>query len=246
MGNKEDWEELERWQENAKQKQKERFKLDFSEIDKNKEHKRINTIVNVLKITGKTIKAGEIAIVIIVIAIVLFIFNLIISNLNSKINVDPEKTIESMYHTKVDLVSKDVDDKENGKYIFKVSDNDEIQFTAIRKYGSLSEDYTDNCHKYYFNKWENEAKSIFVVNENKIGDILEYDTYIEINTAEDLDKSMSIINDFVNYCGSNFSASWRVYLKKGDYTIYPYQQDGITQQEARENAEKIFRNIVNK
>ncbi len=34
MGNKEDWEELEKWEESRKQEQKEKFRLDFSEIQK--------------------------------------------------------------------------------------------------------------------------------------------------------------------------------------------------------------------
>lgn len=244
MGNKEDWEELEKWEESRKQEQKEKFRLDFSEIQKNKEHKGVNTVVKGMKIAGKTIKIGGIITAIIIIAIVILIFDLIISNINSKTNVNPEKTIESMYNTKIDLVNKDIDEKENGRYTFKMSDNNEIQFTAIRRFGNLSEDYMDNCHKYYFDKWENESKSNFVVNENRTGDILEYDTYIKINTYEDLDKAMKNINDFVSYCGKNFSASWRIYLKKGDYIIYPYQQDGITKEEASKNAKEIFKNIV--
>ena len=231
MGNKEDWEELEKWEESRKQEQKEKFRLDFSEIQKDKEHKGVNTVVKGMKIAGKTIKIGGIITAIIVIAIVILIFDLIISNINSKTNVNPEKTIESMYNTKIDLVNKDIDEKE-------------IQFTAIRRFGNLSEDYMDNCHKYYFDKWENESKSNFVVNENRTGDILEYDTYIKINTYEDLDKAMKNINDFVSYCGKNFSASWRIYLKKGDYIIYPYQQEGITKEEASKNAKEIFKNIV--
>ena len=42
MGNKEDWEELEKWEESRKQEQKEKFRLDFSEIQKNKEHKGVS------------------------------------------------------------------------------------------------------------------------------------------------------------------------------------------------------------
>ena len=144
MGNKEDWEELEKWEESRKQEQKEKFRLDFSEIQKNKEHKGVNTVVKGMKIAGKTIKIGGIITAIIVIAIVILIFDLIISNINSKTNVNPEKTIESMYNTKIDLVNKDIDEKENGRYTFKMSDNNEIQFTAIKKFGNLSEDYSDN------------------------------------------------------------------------------------------------------
>ena len=240
MNNKEDWEELEKWQERRKEEQMEKFRVDFSEIAKKREYKGVNTIVKGMKIAGKTIKIGEIITIIIVIASVLLIFDLIISNINAKTNVKPEKTIENMYNTKIDLIYKDIDEKENGKYVFQVSDNNEIQFTAIRKFGSLSEDYSDNCHKYYFERWESKEKENFIIIENKTEDILDYDTYIEIDSYEELEKAMDIINNFVNYCGNNFSANWRIYLKKGNYIIYPYQQSGISKEDAINNAKELY------
>ena len=145
-----------------------------------------------------------------------------------------------MYNTKIDLIYKDIDEKENGKYVFQVSDNNEIQFTAIRKFGSLSEDYSDNCHKYYFERWESKEKENFIIIENKTEDILDYDTYMKIDSYEELEKAMDIINNFVDYCGNNFSANWRIYLKKGDYTIYPYQQSGISKEDAINNAKELY------
>ena len=112
MGNKEDWEELEKWQERRKEEQKEKFRVDFSEIGEKREYKGVNTIVKGMKIAGKTIKIGEIITIIIVIASVLLIFDLIISNINAKTNVKPEKTIENMYNTKIDLIYKDIDEKD--------------------------------------------------------------------------------------------------------------------------------------
>ena len=168
------------------------------------------------------------------------IFDLIISNINAKTNIKPKKTIENMYNTEVDLIYQDIDEKENGKYVFKVSNNNEIKFTAIRKFGSLSEDYSDNCHKYYFERWESKEKENFIITENKTEDILDYDTYIEIDSYEELEKAMDIINNFVNYCGNNFSANWRIYLKKGNYIIYPYQQSGISKEEAVNNAKELY------
>ena len=223
MNNKEDWEELEKWQERRKEEQMEKFRVDFSEIAKKREYKGVNTIVKGMKIAGKTIKIGE-----------------IISNINAKTNIKPKKTIENMYNTEVDLIYQDIDEKENGKYVFKVSNNNEIKFTAIRKFGSLSEDYSDNCHKYYFERWESKEKENFIITENKTEDILDYDTYIEIDSYEELEKAMDIINNFVNYCGNNFSANWRIYLKKGNYIIYPYQQSGISKEDAINNAKELY------
>ena len=91
MNNKEDWEELEKWQERRKEEQMEKFRVDFSEIAKKREYKGVNTIVKGMKIAGKTIKIGGIITIIIVIAIVLLIFDLIISNINAKTNIKPKK-----------------------------------------------------------------------------------------------------------------------------------------------------------
>ena len=239
MGNKEDWEELEKWQERRKEEQKEKFRVDFSEIGEKREYKGVNNVVKGMKIAGKTIKFGGIITIIVIIAIVILIFDLIISNINAKTNVKAEKTIESMYNTNIELVSKDIDDKENGKYIFKLSDNSEIQFTAIKKYGSLSEDFSDNCHKYYFDKWNSSDKKYFTIID-RTNEILDYDTYISINNEKDLDMAMNAINEFADFCGENFSFTWRIYLKKGDYTIYPYQQSGMTKEDATNNAKELY------
>ncbi len=241
--NENDWKKIDEWNEKRKQDEKEKFGVNFAEIDSKRRHKGVNKIVKGMKIAGKTIKFGGIITIIIVIAIVVLILGLIISNINARTNVKAEKTIEEMYNTKIDLVSKEVDDKENGKYFFKVSNNSEIQFIAIKKYGNLSEDYLDNCHKYYFEKWQSKEKEIFIVNQNKIGDVLDYDTYIIINTYEELEDAMKNINNFVDFCGENFSTAWRIYIKKGNYMIYPYQSRGMTKEEATEKAEELYKNI---
>lgn len=236
-----DWKEIDEWNEKRKQEEKEKFGVNFAEMKNN--HTKVDKMVKGMKIAGKTMKIGWIITIIIIIAIVILIFDLIISNINARTNVKAEKTIEDMYNTKIELISKDIDEKENGKYFFKVVDKDEIQFIAIRKYGNLSEDYLDNCHKYYFEKWQDKGKEKFIVNESKLGDVLVYDTYIIINTYQELEDAMKNINSFVDFCGENFSPAWKIYLKKGDYTIYPYQNSGMTKEEAIKKAEELYENI---
>ena len=70
MFDKEDWEELEKWQERRKEEQKEKFRVDFSEIGEKREYKGVNTIVKGMKIAGKTIKIGEIITIIIVLSLI--------------------------------------------------------------------------------------------------------------------------------------------------------------------------------
>lgn len=240
MDNKSDWEKLEKWNANRIQleKQKRGFYAEDSSIKE--QNKKVDNFIKVLKITGKISKTFIIISFIIITLAIIIVFDLIFSNMNARTNVKPKKTIENMYNVKIELVSKDVDEKENGKYVFQVSDNNEIQFTAIRKFGNLSEDYSDNCHKYYFEKWESKEKKKFTINETINSNILDYDTYIRINSYEELENAMDIINNFVNYCGNNFNANWRIYLKKGDYTIYPYNQNGMSNEEATNNAKELW------
>lgn len=241
MGKKEDWEELEKW--NNKRIQLESLNNPYAEdIDMDAQNKKVDRFINRLKVTGKVTMAFLILVLLLIIFIIGVVWDLVFADM-MKGGIEPKEAIEGMYNTSVKLVYKDVDRKKDGKYIFKLSDNPEITFTVVKKYKSLSEDYADNCHKYYFEKWTSEKKKNFVVTENKDKGILEYNTYIEINTYEDLENGISAICDFIDYSGSAFFPSWEIYLKKGEYRIYPYQQNGTTREEAIKRAKEIFKNI---
>lgn len=240
MDNKNDWEELEKWNANRIQTEKEKFGIDYEKLNANVKTKNVDRFVKGLKITGNISKVFAFILFAIVTFIIIIVLDLIFSNMKSKTNVDVVKTIENMYQTKVNIISKNIDEKENGTYKLEVKQNNEIQFNAIRKYGSLTEDYSDNCHKYYFNKWDNTKKRNFIINENITGEILDFDTYIEIHNYNELEEGMKLINEFVDFCGEEFSPNWRIYLKKGDYSIYPYQQSGMSKEDATNKAKELY------
>lgn len=201
-------------------------------------------MVKGLKITGNISKTFAFIVFFIAAIVVIMFLYIKFANLKSRTNIEVVKTMENMYHISVDIISKDIDEKENGIYKLNRKDNKDIQFTAIKKFGNLSEDYSDNCHKYYFDKWENTYKDQFIIIENNKEDILDYDTYIEIRDDTELKNAMNIINSFVNYCGDAFSPNWRIYLKLGDYIIYPYNQSGMTNEEATNNAMQIYKKLM--
>ena len=75
------------------------------------------------------------------------------------------------------------------------------------------------------------------------GNFLEYHTYIEINDEEELKASMEIINEFINTCkNESFYLTWDIYLKKGEYRIYPYEQSGLSNHEATQKAIETYNN----
>lgn len=92
-----------------------------------------------------------------------------------------------MYNIKLKIISQDIDEKENGTYKFEFEENNEIKFTAIKKLDNLIQDFFDNYHKYYFDKWESTNKEKFI-QKNISNEILDYTIYLVINSYEDIEK----------------------------------------------------------
>lgn len=246
MGNKEDWEELERWNENRIESQKEKFGIEYNKynnLDTKKQRKKIDKVVKCLNITGKTLKIF--AIIIFTIAVFLVLLNVYVnlSNFKERTNVSVIDTIENMYNVKIKLISKNVDEKENGTYKFELEENNEIKFTAIKNFGNLTEDFLDRVHKYYFDKWDSPNKEYFIVAENITDGILDYDTHLVINSYEDIEKNVNIINEFVDFCGVKFYPSWQIYLKKGNSRIYPYNHSEMSKEDAIQNAKDLYKTL---
>lgn len=245
MGNKEDWEELERWNENRIQQEREKYKIDYNKINLKKENEKVEHLVKGLNITGKTFKIFAIIIFIIGTLSVLLMLYSNFHNIKEQTNVTVVGTIDNMYNVKIKVISQDIDEKGNGVYKFELKDNSEIKFTAIKKFGKLEEDFLDNSHKYYFNKWNSEYKKYFEVNTSITDEILDYDTHIEIEKYEDVEKSINIISEFAEFCGTKFYYSWDIYLEKDNKRIYPYFKSGMSKEETIEKAQEQYREYFN-
>ena len=243
MNNKKDWEELEKWNESRIEMQKEKYGIKYSNFNTNEERKKVDKVVKYLNVTGKTLKIF--AIIIFIIAIFLVLLNVYVnfSNFKERTNVSVIETIENMYNVKIKVISKNVDEKENGTYKFELEENNEIKFTAIKNFGNLTEDFLDNYHKYLFNKWSSPNKKYFIVEENTIDEILDYDTHLIINNYDEIEKNVNIINEFVDFCGVKFYPSWQIYLKKENSRIYPYDHSGMSQEDALQNAKELYKKI---
>ena len=246
MGNKEDWEELEKWNENRIQQERKKYKIDYDKINKRKEKKKVEHVVKGLKITGNFLKAIIIIVIIIGIYKVSIISYVNFKNMRRNVDFSVIESIEIMYNVKTKIVSQDiVDEKGNGVYKLELEDNSEIKFTAIQEARKGKEDFLDNSHKYYFDKWNSPNKKYFIVNENTENEILDYSTYIEINSYEDLEKSTNMIIEFAEFCGSKFYPSWNIYLEKDNERIYPYSTTGMSKEDVIKKAKELYKEKFN-
>ena len=241
MGNKEDWETLEKWNENRIQQEKEKYKIDYNKINVKKENKKVDNLVNSLNITGKTFKIFAIIVFIIGILSVLLMLYINFHNIKKNTDFSIIESIENMYNIKTKIISQNNNEKGNGIYRLELKDNSEIKFTAIQAHKKGKEDFLDNCHKYYFDKWNSPNKKYFIINENIEDEILNYATYIEINSYEDLEKSTNMIIEFSEFCESKFYPSWDIYLKKDDKRIYPYTQTGLSKEDVINRAKEQYK-----
>ena len=214
--NQKDWEELQIWEDSRKIEEKEKYGIELDKAN-TKSQKRINFISKGLNFIIKAIKKAGIVSVIIFAIIVIFIVNLVFTSINERSNFDVEELISKQYHQELIPILKEMDKRGNGKYIFACKDNPQIVFSAQKDKRSLKEDYLDNCHKYYFDKWDSDYKKDFIIDEKTVDGMLEYDMLFEINTDEDIERAVKEIKAFIASCDGHFSVAWDVFLVKGNY-----------------------------
>lgn len=241
---KEEINKIEKWQKERELLEKEKYgysSLELINMLKKENNKKNKTLDKVGLIFSKIIK-----IILILFAIVIIIFALIylkqsLSNAKNSVNIDAINAVESMYDIKVKVVNKEVDDKGNGKYYLKASDNN-INFTAIKLYGSLKEDYSAQCLKYYFNLWNSDEKKDFKVIEKIENDILKYELYID--DFNNIDSATKKILSFTNFCGNEFKPYWNVYILKNNERIYPFDNFNESEDEVLKTTREEYNNLL--
>lgn len=239
MSNKEEWEELEKWYKEKQDEEKRKFGMNISNEETQKKvqkgMKNVNIFVKILNVLGGFLnKIGKLGIAVLCIA-VLAILSTTFSNINTKVDVDVINAIEPRYNIKIKELYQN---KDTGKYMYKREDIGDIVFTAFKKGGNLTEDYSTRAHKYFFDKWQSKYKNDFIVVKKWDNELLIYETYIENFT--NIEEATKKIIEFANFCGDEFMPNWHVYIKKGDIRIYPYTGKGQTTEDALKNAKETY------
>ena len=148
-----------------------------------------------------------------------------------------------MYNKNVKVVSRDIDEDKNGTYILTTKENEEIRFYAVVNWNSLTQDYSDRCQKYYYEKWQNDNKNLIeiseYINDNKI---LEYEQYIKIDKYEQIEEAVSLLYEFKEFAGKDFFSDWNIYLIVNNQRMYPF----TSLNENKENVIKKMQEMYNK
>lgn len=220
---KKDEQELKEWKE-KNLNYIENYGVDIYE--KGKKKKNSEKIINFIN------KIIKIILIIFAIAVAVFIVWLLLYRwqiVYDKVHIDPKETIEVMYDTKINEVSKNLDSNSNGSYVYEIKNNPEIKFNVIVKWASMNEDYADNCQKYFYEHWQNTNKDIIQTNISYYEDaILKYEQYVQIENEDEIENAVKIMYDFISSAENYFSPDWNLYLKLNDgYRIYPFDYYNI-------------------
>lgn len=251
MENKEEWQELNQWAENKKAEKIEKYGIDISYQDLQEKNRNIDNMQKVLKPIGKTMKVIFVLVILSIIILVVSMIDVNFSNLKSA-DID---SIDEQYSIKTEIISKDIDKNENGKYILGVKTCKNIQFTAIRENKKLLEDFKANYQKYIFNSWNNPIKEKFEVAQtvNEKG-LLSYQNYIIVNETTELETVTEYLIEFLEYAEKwnkenkvvkvwqqkqgQFIVPIEIYIKVKEKIIYPYNAMFQTKEEIRQEARK--------
>lgn len=236
MDDKKEWEELKKWEENRKTEEFNRYGLNISDMNIRKETNKINKIVSI-------VKSFNIITILIFLFIVFVVVSMLVTSYGNfvfaTIDMDIKKTMQERYNIDVTVWTKIRNVKEK-YYFFKLSsnDNENIEFTAIKKHNKVIDDYIQRKHKYYFDLWKSKSKENFKVKEYEENEILFFETYIE--DFDNIDDTLKDVIEFAKFCGNGFINNWEIYLKKGNIKIYPFEDGDASDLEIIKNTKMQY------
>lgn len=201
MKNEDDWEELRKWEESRKQSNIDNYKIDINATEELQgRRKKMDKVYTPIDNTLKRLKRVLIGTGIIVGILAVIVFLGWWNDAGNYINPDIDSYFKIHQGVRVKVISKEVDEHENGKYILASKNYPDIQFTAIKKWGNVQEDFEDNYQKYLFNHWESNRKEYFSFTEevDEQG-LLHYQNYVIVNENKIIDEATEDFISFLEY-----------------------------------------------
>lgn len=238
MGNKEDWEKIENFEQGKQINTINKYGFDIYE--------------NFQKKTSKEYfkKKRYFKRIIIVISIIILIF-LILNYCLDIFKYMRINELNGQYSLSFNEEKAGLNIIGNGFLIYKVEEIPELEIHAFlhRANDIFIEDTTERMYKYFFEKWEDPDKSKFHVEESyedytyglrkEKNWFLKFKTYIEVNSYEEMLEATEIIIRFRKYM-SYPKMLIDSYIKYGDRFILPHNVSHQTDDEIREMAKKLF------
>lgn len=243
MNNKSDWDELEKWNQNRIEDEKEKLGFEARK-DWLKGIKKQDKIRKIIKYS------------VIVIIIVIVLTYLFISYKDKRIK-ESINVMEGYYNTnnksEIEITEKKIGISGNGFYTYYSKDTPNIEIHAFRQGNTVESDVSSRFHKYFFEKWEDNEKDKFVVVENykdckyrlttRKNWLLEYQTYIEVNNYDEMLAATETIIRFEEYM-KHPNLLVQNYIKIGNKMILPHNVYPQTYEQIREMAKQLYLNAV--
>ncbi len=145
----------------------------------------------------------------------------------------------------------------NGFFIYKMREIPELEIHAISKKedDTFIQDVEARMYQYFFEKWNSPNKSKFIVEENyedctygwhtQKNWILEFETYIEVNSYEEMIDATEMIIEFIDYM-SYPQIIVKSYIKYKNQFILPHNVSIQNDDEIRQSAKIQFWKIEEK
>lgn len=237
MENKEDWEELEKWQKDQELKKLSNKKLYTESFDE----KNINgakVFSKIVNFITKSISITTVTIIIAVITIaVLFVYT-------SFAVVAPKNTVKYLKKVyggeRFKIVENYSNNNGKGLYVLIPKSNKNIKFKAYNKSNGVHDDYSAQRLKYYIENCEDKTLLENFNIEEKVEkyedeEFLKYDVNIKINDYNELNEKVQKVYQLVKYLNSKdkkmfesisiISNDINYYFSIQCYTTRSYEQE---------------------
>lgn len=221
MENKEDWKELEKWNEQHEQKLKEQYKgvdiMKLSEENK-KSEKKIKKANKVLGKVGKVIAVFYIIFIVLLIIIGTTVYINKLKEIRNKVDIDVVKTLKETHNANFVIKSKKLDDKGNGTLHLSTKGKIKIKFDVIKKFGNMDYNYDDESLRYFYERWNSDSKNIFEAEEyTDDNGLKKYVVYTNADSIEKIDNAINVYMELKEFAGNYYEEFWPVEIRDGEY-----------------------------
>lgn len=205
-----------------------------------------------LKKKRKKMKIAKIIAIFLIILIVFIQFYTFDLKRKAKVRENLLKDMENSYHEKFEIVEEKTFWGGKGFYKMKIANIPQLEIHSVVNEDGIGTDFDSRYYKYYFEKWNDNVKSKFVVNElyedytykgtTMKNWQLSYYTYIEVKNYEELLEATNYIIKFIEYIENRYILL-RSYIKFEDKLIIPHCITGESNEEILNNAIKQFKDL---
>lgn len=177
--------------------------------------------------------------------IILAILSITIYSVHEKEKNSVKEIIHNKYGINISLVSKNIDENENGSYTFKLNDLPDVQFSVIKDFNNIDDDYISHISKYFFTKWK--GKNIKFTTESYTAyNLFFYKIYANFTEWSEIPSVLKNISDFTKSCDGYFNKNciWNVYIKNDDFIVAPFQNSNVNINNSTYYTEKAYLNYL--